>query len=191
MSFLSQFSSFFICGSRCPSALVVAALRGFLRRLVSRASSGSVSVSVGACCSGVPAVTSSSLCGVSSASVRFGSGVVGLGSRSGVSVSGFVPGSAAPGSFVARSVALVAACASSGGLWVSFPSAPPPVGLPVSGSWVSCGSGSWSSLSLAAGSGCPCLVFSPAGLPSGWSGFSALGGGWFFRPAPAVQLSLF
>lgn len=190
---LSSFSSFFVCGCRRPSSFALAGLRFFLRRLASRAAVGAVSVSVGGRCSGVPAVASSVLSFSSSASVAFGSGVVSLPSRvAGLSFSAFVPGSSSPSAFVSRSRALVSACASAGALWVSFPSSACPVGLPVSSSWVSSGSGSWSSLSLAAGSGCACLVFSPSGLPAfGWSGFSSLGSGWFFRPAGSVQLSLF
>jgi len=192
---LSSFSRFVVCGSRRPSASVVSAVRSFCRRLASP-SFFLRSVLVGGRCSGVPAFVSAVLCGsssASSASLPFGSGLVPLGfvgSASGA-VSALVPASVAPGSFVARSCSLVARCVASGALWVSFPSSPPPFGLPVSSSWVSCGSGSWSSLSLAVGSGCPALVFSPSGLPSGWSGFSSLGSGWFFCPAVATQLSLF
>jgi len=105
------------------------------------------------------------------------------------------------GSFAARSAACVRAVAVAGagaagsflgGLWVSFPSGPCPVGLLPSASSSRCfcgsGSGSWASLAFAAGSGLPCLVFGfPP--PAAW-GFAPVGGGWFFRGAP-VQLSLF
>lgn len=98
-------------------------------------------------------------------------------------------------SFAQRSAAVVAAVAAAGssGLWVSFPSGRCPSGLVPCRSWrSSSGSGSWGSLALAAGSRVPCLVFSPAGFPSGW-GFSVTGTGWgFLQPASvAVQLSLF
>ena len=98
------------------------------------------------------------------------------------------------GAFAARSVAFVRALATSGGVLVSFPSAPCPVGLLPSASssraFSGFGSGSWASLAFAVGSGVPCFVFAPFGVPSGW-GFVACGGGWFsFAPA-AVQSSLF
>lgn len=94
-------------------------------------------------------------------------------------------------SFARRSVAVVSRVASAGGLWCSFPASSCPSGLVPSGVSSRCfagfSSGSWSSLAFAAGSGCACLVFLPAGLvfPLGWSlfGFSSLGGGWWFCPA--------
>ena len=103
-------------------------------------------------------------------------------------------------SFARRSAACVRAVAAAGGLWVSFPASPCPAGLrpSASSSGAFCGSrsGSWASLSLALGSGVPCLVFSPAGVPSGW-GLSPVPGcsGWFacasaLGVAPR-QLSLF
>jgi hypothetical protein len=112
-----------------------------------------------------------------------------------------------PGSFAARSVALVrwvAACPV-GSLFVSFPSSPCPAGLvPCSSSSVcfrGLGSGSWASLAFAVGLGVPSLVWLPAGVPvpPGWV-FSApgpgpsvapWGGAWWLVSAPAVQLSLF
>lgn len=104
-----------------------------------------------------------------------------------------------PGSFAARSAAVVRAVAasgadsSSGGLWVSFPSGPCPAGLRPSARSSRCfsgsGSGSWASLAFAAGSGLSCLVFGFA-PPASW-GFSPLGGGWFWLGAPVRQLSLF
>lgn len=98
------------------------------------------------------------------------------------------------GAFAARSVAFVRALATGGGVLVSFPSAPCPVGLAPSSSssraFCGLGSGSWASLAFAVGSGVRCFVFAPFGVPSGW-GFVACGGGWFsFAPA-AVQCSLF
>lgn len=105
------------------------------------------------------------------------------------------------GSFAARSVACVRAVAVAGssGLWVSLPAAACPPGLLPSPSSSRCfcgsGSGSWASLAFAVGLGVPCLVWLPAGVspPAGW-GFSSLGFGCFFVPAPAaapVQLSFF
>lgn len=105
------------------------------------------------------------------------------------------------GAFAARSVAVVRAVAAAGGLWVSLPSSPCPAGLVPSSSSSRCfcgsGSGSWASLAFALGSGVPCLVFCPSGVPAGW-GLSSVPGcpGWFGCsvalgcPAP-VQLSLF
>jgi hypothetical protein len=100
------------------------------------------------------------------------------------------------GAFAARSVAVVRAVESAGGVWVSFPSGPCPSGLAPSASssraFCGAGSGSWASLAFAVGLGLPCLVggFAP---PAVW-GFSSLGCGWWFRCAPVpagVQLSLF
>ena len=98
------------------------------------------------------------------------------------------------GSFAARSCAFVSALAAGGGVLVSFPSSACPSGLLPSSSssraFCGLGSGSWASLAFAVGSGVPCWVFAPFGVPSGW-GFVAAGGGWFsFAPA-SVQCSLF
>ena len=106
------------------------------------------------------------------------------------------------GAFAARSVACVRAVAAAGGLWVSFPAFACPAGLRPSSSQSRCFSGfsagTWSSLALALGSGVPCLVFSPAGVPAGW-GLSPVPGcpGWVGEAAVVspgevpVQLSLF
>ena len=98
------------------------------------------------------------------------------------------------GSFAARSVAFVRALSAGDGVLVSFPSAPCPVGLLPSASssraFSGFGSGSWASLAFAVGSGVPCWVFAPFGVPSGW-GFVAAGGGWFSFVPAAVQSSLF
>lgn len=100
------------------------------------------------------------------------------------------------GAFAARSAACVRSVAVAGGVWCSFPGGACPAGLFPSASAARCfsgfGSGSWASLALAIGLGVPCLLFLPPGVsaPAGW-GFVAGGGGWFFCPAPATQLSLF
>jgi len=91
-------------------------------------------------------------------------------------------------------VFFVSALAAGGGVLVSFPSSACPSGLLPSSSssraFCGLGSGSWASLAFAVGSGVPCWVFAPFGVPSGW-GFVAAGGGWFsFAPA-SVQCSLF
>lgn len=87
-----------------------------------------------------------------------------------------------PAAFARRSAAVVGAVGA-GGLWVSFPASPCPAGLLPCPRWPrgARGSGSWGSLSLAAGSGLACLVFSVSVPP--W-GFVSLGGGWWFLPAP-------
>ena len=104
-------------------------------------------------------------------------------------------------SFARRSVAVVRAVAAAGGLWVAFPAGACPAGLlpSASSSRAFCGlsAGTWSSLAFALGSGVPCLVFSPAGVPAGW-GLSSVPGcpGWFGcgaalgLPPAVVQLSL-
>lgn len=98
------------------------------------------------------------------------------------------------GSFAARSVAFVRALATGDGVLVSFPSSPCPAGLRPWASASRCfsglGSGSWASLAFAIGSGVPCWVYSPCGVPSSW-GFVAAGGGWFSFVPAAVQSSLF
>jgi hypothetical protein len=100
------------------------------------------------------------------------------------------------GSFAARSVACVRAVAASGGVWVSFPGSPCPAGLRPSGrssvAFSGLGSGTWASLAFALGSGVPCLVFLPSGVPApaGW-GLVSLGGGWFHAAPAIVQPSLF
>lgn len=98
------------------------------------------------------------------------------------------------GSFAARSCAFVRSLHHGGGVLVSFPSSPCPVGLLPSASssraFCGSGSGSWGSLAFAVGSGVPCWVFAPFGVPSGW-GFVAAGGGWFSFAPVAVQSSLF
>ena len=104
------------------------------------------------------------------------------------------------GAYAARSTACVKAVKAAGGLWVSFPASPCPAGLLPSSSssrvFRGYQAGTWSSLALALGSGVPCLVFSPSGVPRGW-GLSPVSGcpGWFgcavaLGSAP-VQLSLF
>lgn len=94
-----------------------------------------------------------------------------------------------PGSFAARSIACVRACAAGGGVWCAFPSAPAPAGLRPSARASACfggfGSGTWASLALALGLGLPSVLFLPAGAPpAGW-GLVAAGGGWFIAEPPA------
>ena len=98
------------------------------------------------------------------------------------------------GAFAARSVAFVRAIATGGGVLVSFPASPCPVGLLPSSSssraFCGLGSGSWATLAFAVGSGVPCWVFAPCGVPSGW-GFAPCGNGWFSFVPTSVQSSLF
>ena len=116
-------------------------------------------------------------------------------------VRGLVPGAVVfavsgggRGAFAARSTRFVRALAGAGGVLVSFPSGPCPVGLAPSSSssraFCGSGSGSWASLALAVGLGVPCLVFCPIGVPAGW-GFASLGAGWFQCAPIAAQLGLF
>lgn len=175
-SVFRAFSSFAFCGfvgragSPCP-AWVLSLVR-FVCRLVPAGSA----VSVGSR-AGVPGVAFSALPGV-----RL-----------------FSPGSSPSRSaaLVRRSCSLVSWSVRAGALWVSFPVRACPPALSPSGSWVSSGSGSWSSLALAAGSGCACLVFCPGwgvGSCAPWPAFVSLGGGFWFCPAAPPtqkQLSLF
>lgn len=102
------------------------------------------------------------------------------------------------GAFARRSQLCVESVGVPGGVWVSFPATGCPAGLLPSASpsraFSGSGSGSWASLSYAAGLGVPCLLFLPPGVsePMGW-GFLASGKGWFYRPATTRpnQLQLF
>jgi hypothetical protein len=98
------------------------------------------------------------------------------------------------GAFAARSVSFVQSLATSGGVLVSFPSSPCPVGLLPSSSssraFSGFGSGSWASLAFAVGRGVQCFVFAPFGVPTGW-GFTPCGGGWFSFAPSGCQLGLF
>ncbi len=101
------------------------------------------------------------------------------------------------GAFAGRSVALVRAVCSAGGLWVSFPAAACPASLVPSAVAGRCfsgsGSGSWASLGFALGSGLPCLVFLGAvPVPAGWGLVPVVGCAGWFRSVPVpCQLSLF
>ncbi len=100
--------------------------------------------------------------------------------------------------FAARAAALVRGLSDSPSpLWVCFPGCGCPPSVAPSRRWVSCGSGSWSECSLAAGLGVAVLVFLPAGIlppPSfgAWSvccgsplGAGGVGGSWWFLAPPA------
>ncbi len=159
---LSRFRFFGFSGSRSVVSPACASVALFLRRFAPVAG-------VVGCAAGVDSFFSSS-----------------FPSLSVVRASSFGRG---PGSFAARSVAVVRAVSSAGGVWVSFPCSPCPSGLVPSGvssrAFGGFQSGSWSSASFACGLGVPCLVFLPSGVefPPSWLlfGFVPLGGDvWFF-----------
>lgn len=177
----SPFSTFGVGGARRPSASCSAAaghLLGELRRLSVPSSQVLTS-----CGSGAPALVRAAFpgCRVFSAS-QFS----GLGRRA----------------FAARAALMVRSLAAlESPLWVCFPLVACPSGVAPSRTWVSCGSGSWSECSMAAGLGCSVLIFLPSGVVpprsfGSWSPVSAFPiaigrGAWWFRPAQAPQASLF
>ena len=149
-SFVCSFPCVVFSGSRSSSSSAVFSARAFLPVL----SSFGGSVAVG-CASGVDSVVRSSF---PLASV--------------FSVSSFlVGGRVCRASFARRSSALVSFCASSGGLLVAFPLGACPPSVVPSSSFFGAGSGSWGSVALAVGLGCPVLVVLPAG--SGLASFSS------------------
>lgn len=90
------------------------------------------------------------------------------------------------GAFARRSVAFVRSLSRSASpLLVAFPACSAPVGLAPSAFSSRCfcglGSGSWASVALAVGLGCPVLVWLPSGVsaPASW-GFVSVGGGFWF-----------
>lgn len=148
-SFVCSFSCVAFSGSRVVGSSASVSCRSFLPLL------GGFSGSVGVgCASGVDCLVRASF---ASASV--------------FSVSSFlVGGRVARASFALRSSALVSWCASSGGLLVAFPLGACPSGVVVSASFRGCGSGSWGSVALALGLGCPVLVVAPVGVGASWFG---------------------
>ena len=89
-------------------------------------------------------------------------------------------------SFARRSIAFVGFLQSSGGLLVSFPGGPCPVGLLPSASSSACfsglGSGSWATLALALGLGVPSVVCCESSwLPSAWA--------WGWGVSPVSELA--
>jgi hypothetical protein len=179
-SFVCSFPSVCFSGSRVVGSSAFVSCRAFLPVLAGF--SGSVSVG---CASGVDSLVRSFFpcCSV-------------------FSVSSFlVGGRVSRASFALRSSALVQSCASSAGLLVAFPLGACPVGVRVSSSFDGCGSGSWGSVALALGLGCPVLVVLPVGASV--SSFSSLassfrcvgvapcGGSVWLAVPNSVQLSLF
>jgi len=179
-SFVCSFPCVAFSGSRLSGSSAAASCGAFLPLL----SGFGGSVGFG-CASGVDSVVRSAF---PSASV--------------FSVSSFLDGGrVARASFALRSSALVSWCAARGGLLVAFPLGAFPSGVAVSSSFHGCGSGSWGSVALALGLGCPVLVVSPVVVGAAWFGalaacFRPVGaapcGGllWLASPAP-VQLTLF
>ena len=103
--------------------------------------------------------------------------------------------------FAARSARMVSELRQSGGVLVAFPSGSCPLELVPCSSWRSArGSGTWGSVALALGLGCPVLVFAPFHLSGSFpspaavgSRFSCLGsarsGSWWFAAAPSPSVS--
>jgi hypothetical protein len=187
-SFVCSFPSVSFTGSRVVGSSAVSSCRSFLPVL--GGFSGSVSVG---CASGVDSLVRSFFpcCSVFSVSSFL------------VSSAGSLHrgGRVSRASFALRSSALVHSCASSGGLLVAFPLGACPAGVAVSSSFRGCGSGSWGSVALAVGLGCPVLVVLPVGSRA--SSFSSLashfhcvgvapcgGSVWLSSPVGG-QLSLF
>ena len=178
-SFVCSFPSVAFSGSRVSGSSASVSCGAFLPVLASF--SGSVAVG---CALGVDQCVRSAF---ASASV--------------FSVSSFlVGGRVCRASFARRSSALVQWCASSGGLLVAFPLGACPSAVSPSVSFGGCGSGSWGSVALAVGLGCPVLVVVPSGVfPAPFAlasrfrfvGVAPCGGSlWLSSPAP-VQLALF
>lgn len=140
-SFASLVSSFPVVGfsgsRRAPSFSEVSAA-GFCFQLSRSSFEGRVLVG---CASGVDAVVRRSF---PSASV--------------FSVSAADAASLGGAAFAARSARLVQAVAESRGVLVAFPRGACPAGVAPSRSFRGCGSGSWGSVALAVGFGCPALV---------------------------------
>ena len=114
-----------------------------------------------------------------------------------------------PAALAARSVAFVRALSAAGGVLVSAPGRPCPAGLLPGRSWRSCGSGSWSTLALAAGLAVPLVLFLPPAVspPAAWGPWSPaplfvndqftqanaslaspLSGAWLLLPPPRLPL---
>lgn len=142
-SFVCSFPCVAFSGSRLSGSSAAASCLAFLPSVASFA--GSVGVG---CASGIDSLIRAAF---PSASV--------------FSVSSFlVGGRVARASFALRSAALVRWCAAASGLLVAFPVAAAPARLTPSVSFSGFGSGSWGSVALALGLGCPVLVVLPAAV---------------------------
>lgn len=160
-SLVSSFPVVGFSGSRKSGARPALAAAGFLRSL--RGSSFSGKVAVG-CAAGVDSVVR----GAGFPAARLSVFRV-------ASFAGSRPVGA--WAFAARSAALVRSVAAARGVLVAFPLGACPTGVAPSSSFRGCGSGSWGSVALALGLGCPVLVFVPGVSPS--------------FPAPSVVASRF
>jgi hypothetical protein len=190
------------------SDLIVPVVASLLRRGCSIATGCAVGadaavISAALAASGAGALQVFCAFGVAGAGAWHGSAVapVAAAAAAGASVHWLAGGSLAVpliGRLAQRSAAMVAACAGGGGL-VAFPAAACPTGLLPAGRWQPSGSGTWSSLALAAGIGLTVVVF-PLGWPADqlpawpgdWSPAGATGvwaAGWRFTPI--VQQALF
>lgn len=151
-SFVCSFSSVAFSGSRLAGSSAAASCRAFLPLL----SGFGGSVDVG-CASGVDSLVRSAFPSASVFRVQ-------------------PPLSRA--AFAARSARLVQWVASASGLLVAFPLGACPAAVRPSVSFAGFGSGSWGSVALALGLGCPVLVVLPAALGSAF-------------PAPAAVAARF
>ena len=142
-SFVCSFSYVAFSGSRVSCSVAAASCGAFLPAVASF--SGSVGVG---CAAGVDRLVRSAFPGASV--FRVSSFLVG--------------GRVARASFALRSSALVSWCAAGSGLLVAFPLGACPSGVAVSTSFRGCGSGTWGSVALALGLGCPVLVVLPAAV---------------------------
>lgn len=160
-SLVSSFPVVGFSGSRRSGSRPALAAAGFLRSL--RGSSFSGRLAVG-CAAGVDGAVRSAGFPAARLSV--------------FRVSSFGGGVSSPAwAFAARSAALVRSVVSALGVLVAFPLGACPAGVAPSSSFRGCGSGSWGSVALALGLGCPVLVFVPGVSPS--------------FPAPAVVAARF
>lgn len=175
-----SFPSIVVCGSR-------SAVPPCLPHFLSLARAAGVQCHTG-CCAGVPAAARAHF-GASPAIPARASRPRVVPAAPGLSVwvAGTWPRPAI--GLAKRSQSMVSAAAAGGWLWCSFPASAQPAAARPARSWLPLRSGTWSSLCLAMGRGCSCLVFRP-----GWSpfpGFISLGAGWFFHHPSIIQLSFF
>lgn len=76
-------------------------------------------------------------------------------------------------------------------LWVSFPAGACPAECVPSRYWPKGGSGSWSSLAMAIGLGCPVIMWLPEGIVAPWRRFACLGGGWWYAASGSLFYSVY
>lgn len=177
---LNHHQSAVICGSR-------SAIPAVLPHFLHLCKAANLHVHTG-CCAGVPAATRAAFGGSPAIPPRCRQPrIINPAHSLSVWVAGTCPRPAV--ALAKRSQAMVKAAAASGALWCSFPASAQPAAARPCRSWLPLHSGTWSSLCLAAGHGCPCLVYRP-----GWSPFPPfvhLQFGWFFLPNNNLQISFF